>query len=94
MLKIRTINFRYLFSKYTDVEIGFDKTEVTVIEGETILLTASFKNNISSTDYGGSGFSVYVYDKGNITGILYREPSTYDNNRPINNALRLLYLYK
>lgn len=63
------INFCFYFLWYTDLEIGFDKTEVTVIEGETVLLNASFKNNISFVDYGGSGFSVYIYDEGNVTGI-------------------------
>jgi hypothetical protein len=48
------------------VEIGFDEAEVTVVEGEIALLSASFKNNITSMDYAGSGFSVYT---GNATGI-------------------------
>ena len=51
------------------MEIGFDKTEVTVVEGETVLLNASFKNNITSMDYAGLGFSVFIYDEGNATGM-------------------------
>ena len=51
-----------------DVEIGFDKAGVTVIEGETALLNAPFKNNITAMDYAGYGFSVYIYDKENATG--------------------------
>ena len=50
------------------MEIGFDKTKVTVVEGETVLLNASFKNNITAMDYAGLGFSVFINDEGNATG--------------------------
>ena len=50
------------------MEIGFDKTEVTVVEGEVVSLNASFKNNITSKNYAGSGFSVYIRDEKNVTG--------------------------
>ena len=58
----------FYFLYCADLEIGFDKTEVTVVEGEMVLLNASFKNNVTSKDYAGSGFSVYVYDEENVTG--------------------------
>lgn len=50
------------------MEIGFDKAEVIVVEGETAVLSAPFKNNITSVDYAGLGFSVYIHDEKNITG--------------------------
>ena len=58
-----------------------------MIEGETVVLSASFKNNISSTDYRGSGFSVYIYDEGNVTGMfaldILQSPSMYDNTQSV-----------
>ena len=53
----------------TDVTIGFDQTEVTVIEGEIVTLTTSFKN-ITPSVYLLSGlFEIFTsHSKGNATG--------------------------
>ena len=55
---------------YTDAVIGFEQTEVTVIEGEDAFLTTFFRSNDTSVDYHGGFFTVFSQvGKGNATGM-------------------------
>ena len=56
----------------TDAVVGFDTTEVTVVEGETFILTTSLKNNnLTHKDYHrySQPFTISTQpDEGNAAG--------------------------
>ena len=62
------------FESLTEVELGFVQTDVTVIEGEEVFLTTSFRNNVTSEDYYREFFTVSTrLNKGNATGESVRQ---------------------
>ena len=55
----------------TGTVVGFDQTEVTVTEGETVTLSTSFKNNITIQTFQRIFNSFQVFTQqgaGNATG--------------------------
>ena len=59
----------HFVGELTDAVIGFEQTEVTVIEGEDAILTTFFRANQSNVDYRGELFTVFSQvGKGNATG--------------------------
>ena len=55
---------------FSDAMIGFNVTEVTVIEGEVVRLTTVLKNNLTVIDFHRIEFFFAVKTKGgNATGI-------------------------
>ena len=60
----------YIHAISTDAVIGFDQTEVTVVEGEEVTLTTSFKNNVTAQTYLRSDFFTISTQQGegNATG--------------------------
>ena len=65
----------------TDAKVGFDTTEVTVVEGETVTLTTSLKNNLTLEDYHRYSQSFTISTQqggGNATGEshIQRVPTT------------------
>jgi hypothetical protein len=56
-----------------DAEIGFNATEVTVIEGEPVLLTTVLRNNnLTTSDYGRFEYFTIKIQGGNATGIYFK----------------------
>ena len=48
--KISAIQYLYIFFLHADFELGFDDTEISVVEGETVFLNVSFKDNFTLTN--------------------------------------------
>ena len=65
------MSLNHLINCFTDAKIGFNATEVTVIEGEPVLLTTILNdNNLTTSDYHRFEYFTIKIQGGNAIGII------------------------